>query len=41
MTEVERENLLQAEESDREDLEWLSKFKEGNRRAFDFFVDRS
>jgi len=38
MTEEERENLLQAEESDREDLEWLLKFKEGNRRAFDFFV---
>ena len=38
MAEEERENLLQAEESDREDLEWLSKFKEGNHRAFDFFV---
>ncbi len=38
MTEEEQENLLQAEESDREDLEWLLKFKEGNRRAFDFFV---
>ena len=38
MAEEERENLLQAEESDREDLEWLSSFKEGNRRAFDFFV---
>lgn len=38
MTEAEQENLLQAEESDREDFEWLSKFKEGNRRAFDFFV---
>lgn len=38
MTEAEQENLLQADESDREDFEWLSKFKEGNRRAFDFFV---
>ncbi len=36
----EQENLLQIEESDREDLMWLSKFKDGNRRAFNFFVHK-
>ena len=30
------EEILQT--SNEEDLRWLSKFKEGNRRAFDFFV---
>lgn len=36
----EQENLLQIEESDREDLMWLSKIKDGNRRAFNFFVHK-
>ena len=31
-----REEIEQS--SNEEDLRWLSKFKEGNRRAFDFFV---